>query len=231
MPSYLFGNYLEKIIGVHFPGGRSGWVRAGCEAVISVVPIGWDIAYILLPKGSTAGLDLDKFRNEVEKNAKARHIHVRWVEDDIFGGYDPAMFKVAMQFVIMAIVARVSKSLAQIDVHRAVFGVRMSGTKSDAEDVLNIVGLSKFIRRAIVILDDGTVVEREYPKYVPDTTQEESGVEKSGGVSGTTDTASTNPRIETEKSRDKPISLDDIANIASLLENSNSVSEFLDKIQ
>jgi hypothetical protein len=203
--------YLEKTIAVHFPGGREGFAKAGCDSVLIPVPAGKDIAYMLLPPETTGSLDLGAFKKAIEHNSKAKGVEVRWISDSNFKGCDPAMVKERLR--------KVSKQLPEFGLNAlimvrpaVVVVVAVTSDEFAAKLMVEVFGKAQGIRHIVVVTPKG-VEEHEYPEpkepeYMPEITQV----------------------VEAKRDDGKKISAGDIADIASLLEHCKDVTDFLDKI-
>jgi hypothetical protein len=211
MPSFMFGAYLNNVVAVHFPGGRLGWAKAGCEAVLIQVPGEKDIVYIHTPIATTKDLDLAAFRNAVDTHANSKRMRVRWVADDNIPVTDPAKAKL-LAIPLMIIVAACDPQ-ATVLFRRGVMVVGYHGDKEGAEMLLVAIEASKFVRRVVVVMAVGCI-ERSWD--IPDITDEGD--------------ASPEQVMEASPNKERAINAGDIADIASLLEHSGDVNDFINKI-
>ena len=206
MPSYMLGNYLATLVSVHFPGGRLGFAKAGGDAMVVQVPGSKDLVYILVPEETTKDLDLVPFREALEKAMDAQRAVVRWVSSSVFEG---TLMEVKDRFMDTVMeIAHLNLDIT-FSTNAAVFGIAMSkGTKEDAEKILDIIGKHGVMRRAVVLMRLG-YMEREYDIKV----KEEA-----------------TPVIEASTSRDRVISKDEVTDLTILLENAQTVEDFLKSI-
>jgi hypothetical protein len=209
MPSYLFGSYLNNVVSVHFPGGRLGFAKAGCEVVIIQVPGEKDLAYILVPAETTKDLDLDAFRKAVEAHAEKKRVRVRWVSDSNVVTLDPN--KVKLSLLPLMIVVGMVDPQASILCRNTVLVVGFHGTKEDAEGLLKVIEEAKAVRRVVIVLPVGSIEQQwDIPNEEAETEPEQV--------------------IEAAPNKGRAINASDIADIASLLEHSGDVNEFLTRI-
>lgn len=211
MPSFMFGAYLNHVVAVHFPGGRLGWAKAGCEAVLLQVPGEKDIAYIHTPTATTKDLDLTAFRKAVDTHANSKRVRVRWASDDNFPVTDPVKAKL-LAIPLMIVVAACDPQ-ATVLFRRGVMVVGYHGDKEGAEVLLAAIEASKFVRRVVVVMTVGCI-ERSWD--IPDITEEAE--------------AAPEQVMEATPDKGRPINAGDIADLASLLEHSGDVNDFINSI-
>jgi len=215
MPSYGFGVFLEKTISVHFPGGRLGWVKAGCDAVLVPVPAGKDIAYVLTPKASTGALDLAAFRKAVERNCARRKVEVRWADATNFEGCDPAETKDRILAAVQALadqrlLSEPTMGSLMVLARPVALTVVIESTDGakDAQSVVDAFRGIAGLCRLVVVYPLGIIMhEQEAPA------------------------AKAAPAAKIEAAHEgRAINADDVADVASMLEHCKDVTEFLGKI-
>lgn len=206
MPSYLFGDYFNTLVSVHFPGSKLGWTRAGCDVVMVPVPGEKDIVYVLVPKEAAAELDLGPFKKAVDEACEKKFVRVRWVEDDLFEGRTPVQVKMELMATIV-LMAGLGLD-ATVSIHRPVLMVVLpSGSKEQMEMVLD--ALSKSHLRRVVVVGSVGSIEREFEEKAE---------------------ANSRPVIEPHNGLNRPIGTSEVADVAILLETSKSVDEFLERM-
>jgi len=143
MPSYMYGDYFNTLVSTHFPGGKLGWVRASGDACFIPVPTDRDILYILLPSEKTKDLDLEPFKQAVEKACKARRVLVRWVDNPAFTD--------AFDILRFATFAASRNRPVYLSVRRAVVIITLpEDTKEQATEFLDLMAPFKISRVLIV---------------------------------------------------------------------------------
>lgn len=205
--TYLFGMYLEATITVKFPGGRDGWLKAGCDVTLVPVPSSKDVAYILLPKETTGGLDLDEFKKSIEETCSRFGAEVRWVDQASFDGCDPSEMKIRMEESILSRLSTIG-----LDPNKVVIGVRPVGLIVVMEDdgvkaLCDLLDEVDGLHLVIVMTPKGLV------EHICSGTGH--------GATGL---------VEAQKSDRGPITLGEVADIASMLEHAATVDEFLKSI-
>lgn len=209
MPSYMFGQYLSTLVSVHFPGGRLGWAKAGCDACTVPVPGEKDLVYILIPEATTKDIDLSAFRTAIETACEQKRMRLRWVSTSLFEGRTMKEFKDEIAPAILCI--SLLGYEASIAIHPAVFVINSGESKEDADKILEVIGASGIIPRAVVVQSVGCF-EREYEVKA----KQEPPAEVSTVIESST--------------RDKVITKDEVIDLTILLENIQSVDEFIKSI-
>jgi hypothetical protein len=206
----MFGQYLDTVISVHFPGGRLGFAKAGCAAIAFQVPGDKDIAYILVPSAVSKELDLAPFREKVEKACEDKRVRLRWVSEGIMDGADPV--EVKMKFMPLVVGLSLLGFNCHVTAHAAVFVVDGKMTKEEGEAVLEVVAASGIVRRAVVVLTVGAI-EREFEMKAADEkpAEEPKAVIEAGA-------------------RDHVITKDEVTNLTILIERANTVEDLLNNL-
>lgn len=205
MPSYMFGEFLNTLISVHFPGGKLGWTRAAGEAFFVPVPAEKDVLYILVPEEAAQELDLGPFRRALEETCTKKDIRLRWVDKTVAESND------AHQIVNLAVMLSQRGRPVYMSVSRAVLVLNMpKDTKEQAAEVLDL--LADFRLRRVMIVGSNFSLNREY-----EVSEEKEAVEKQA-------------RVVQEPTRDHVITKDDVTNLTILIESAATVEDLLNSL-
>jgi len=201
MPSFMLGKVLNAVVGAKFPGGAEGWAQAGCDLVALPNPAGRDVAYILVPEGTTASLDLKPFRDEVERAAKRYGFEARWSSTPNFDGLNPAEIKARMEGPVASMHGVIKPGEAVAILFRAsvlIIGMG-SGGEDRAKEMLDIFEGVDGLDRAVAFSNEA-LVERVYRRT---------------------------PALQAEVGLDHAISEGDVADLKIMLHEAGTVEDFL----